>query len=121
MTLSVSTQVSPVGTKLIKQNDADENANNDVTGTSGTIYMIELDNSGNPTETVYLKIYDSAAPTIGTTAPNIIVPAPANQRVTLASPEGLAFTNLSFCVVTTAGTAGSTGPSNTVSVNMITS
>lgn len=121
MTLSVSTQVSPIGTKLIKEDDANATAQNNVTGTSGKIYMAVLDNSGNPTEAVYLKIYDNAAPTVGSTDPDFIIRAPQNQRVNMVFPDGLDFTTLSFAVVTAGGTSGTTNPSFAVEVQLVTS
>ena len=121
MTLSVSTQVSPVGDKLIKDTDANATAKTDVTGAAGTIYMIEIDNTGNPADVAYLKIYDNGAPTVGTTAPDFIFKVPVNQSRTIICPDGLDFTTLSYAVVTTGGTAGTTAPSNDVSLNIVTS
>ena len=121
MTLSVSDQVAPVGSKLIVQTDTDENANNDVTGAAGTIYQVEIDNSANPTTAAYLKIYDNAAPTVGTTAPDLIFRVPVNQTRNFVVPSGFDFTNLSFACVTTGGTAGTTPLTNPVIVKMVTS
>lgn len=119
MTLSISTQVSPVGTKLIVDTAAGATANNSVTGTSGSIYMIDIDNELN-TSASYLKIYDSAAPTIGTSIPDHTFKIPSSQRRCIAILEGLDFTNLSYACVTTGGTAGTTGPTNPVVVRMVT-
>lgn len=121
MTLSISTQVSPVGTKLIKDTDADENAKTNVTGAAGTIYMIDINNEANPSDVAYLKIYDNAAPTVGTTDPDFIFKVPVNQRRAIVCPDGLDFAALSFAVVTSAGTPGTTGPTNAVEVEMVTS
>lgn len=121
MTLSVSTQVSPVGTKLVKDTDANATAETDVTGASGTIYMIDLDNEANPADVAYLKIYDDPAPTVGTTDPDFIFKMPVNQRRQIVCPDGLDFTNLSFAVVTAGGTGGVTAPTNAVAVRMVTS
>lgn len=120
MTLSVSTQVSPVGTNLIKETNAGATANNDVTGTSGAVYMIEVDNSANSAAS-FLKIYDDAAPTIGTAVPDYVFRVPANQVRQFVSPGGMDFANLSFAVVTVGGTTGTTDPANTVIVAMVTS
>jgi len=121
MTLSVSTQVSPVGTKLVKNTDANATASTNVTGTSGTIYMIDVDNTGNPADVAYLKIYDAATPVVGTTDPDFIFKIPVNQRRQIVVPDGLDFTILSFAVVTVAGTPGIVAPSNPVIVQLVTS
>lgn len=122
MTLSVSDQVPPVGSKLIVQTDCDETANNDVTGAAGSIYQIEIDNSANSDNPAFLKIYDAAAPTIGTTNPDWQVKVPVNQERSVTIPQGLDFSvALSFACVTTGGTPGTTGPTNAVIVRMVTS
>jgi len=121
MTLSVSTQVSPIGTKLIKETQAGATPNTDVTGTSGTIYMLDIDNRNNPSDVAYLKIYDDADPTVGTTDPDFIFKVPVNQRRQIVCPDGLDFSTLSFAVVTAPGTPGTTAPSNDVIVQMVTS
>ncbi len=120
MTLSVSTQVSPVGSNLIKETSAGATANNDVTGTSGTIYMIEVDNAANSSSS-FMKIYDDAAPTIGTTVPDHVFRVPANQVRQIVCPGGMDFSNLSFAVVTAGGTMGTTSPASAVVVAIVTS
>jgi hypothetical protein len=121
MTLSVSDQVSPVGNKLVVDTDCNATAKNSVTGSAGTIYQIDIDNSNNVTEAVFLKIYDDAAPTVGTTAPDFVIKVPTNQRRSMAIPEGFDFTNLSIACVTAGGTAGVTDPTTAVTVRMVTS
>lgn len=121
MTLSVSDQVSPVGNKLVVDTDCNATAKNSVTGAAGTAYQIDIDNSGNAIEAVFFKIYDNAAPTVGTTAPDFIIKVPANQRRGMAIPEGLDFNNLSIACVTAGGTAGITDPSVAVTVRLVTS
>jgi len=121
MALSVSTQVSPVGTKLVKDTDAGATAQTGVTGASGTVYMLDIDNTANPTDVAYLKIYDDASPTVGTTDPDFIFKIPVNQRRQIVCPDGLDFAVLSYAVVTSPGTPGTAGPSNPVIVKMVTS
>jgi len=121
MTLSVSTQVSPVGSKLIKNTDVGATASNDVTGTSGTIYTIEIDNTANGVDAAHFKIYDNASPTIGTTVPDWEFKIAVNQKRNIVCPGGLDFTNLSFACVTAGGTAGTTAPTSAVIVNLVTS
>jgi hypothetical protein len=121
MSLSVSTQVSPVGTKLIKETAAGATPDTDVTGAAGTLYTGEVDNTGNAGTSAYLKIYNAAAPAVGTTAPDLIIQAKPSQRQTFALPLGWAFTNLSFACVTSPGTAGSTAPAVAVPVWLVAS
>jgi hypothetical protein len=121
MTLSISTQVSPIGAKLIVDTVANATAKNAVTGTSGTVYMIDIDNTANTSASSYFKIYDAASPTIGTTVPDHVFKIPSSQRRCIAIPEGLDFTNLSYACTTAGGTTGTTAPTNAVVVRMIAS
>jgi len=121
MTLSVSTQVSPIATRLIVQTQANADADNAVAGvTATTLYMVDIDN---PTGvTVYLKLYNAATAVVGTTVPDMVVMMPAATRRTLALPEGLLFsTALSMACVTAGGTAGTTSPAGPVVVRMLAS
>jgi hypothetical protein len=119
MTLSISTQVSPIGSKLIVDTSVTATSKNAVTGEAGTIYMIDIDNTLN-TSASYFKIYDVAAPTVGTSIPDHVFKIPSSQRRCIAVPEGLDFTNLSYACTTAGGTAGSTGPTSAVTVRMVT-
>jgi len=121
MTLSVSTQVSPIATRLIVQTTATNVPDNAVTGVAATtLYMIDIDNQGG--DTAYLKLYNAASATVGTTVPDMVVMMPAGTRRTLALPEGLLFsTALSMACVTAGGTAGTTSPAGPVVVRMLAS
>lgn len=116
MALSVSTQVSPIATKLVRQTSATATADCDVLGTTGSIVMIDVDNAANAAAS-FLKFYDNGNPTVGTTAPDFVVRIPAGVRRQLVIPEGLAFAvALSFACVTAGGTSGTTSPASAVVV-----
>ena len=122
MALSVSTQVNPVAGKLIVQSTATGTADNNVTGAAATLYMVDVDNSLNGGEVAYLKLYNDAAPVVGTTAPDMVIMLPAATRRTVAFPEGLAFaTALSMACVTTGGTSGTTDLGSAVVVRILSS
>lgn len=119
MTISVSTQASPVGSKLVIDTSANATARNAVTGASGVLYTIEIDNTGNASA-VYLKVYDAPTVTVGTTVPDLVFKMNASVKRCFVIPEGMAFTDLSFACVTAGGTTGTTGPTNPVIVRMVT-
>jgi hypothetical protein len=84
-------------------------------GGASTLYLIQIDNTGNPTQKVYFKLWDAAAPTVGTTAPNKIIPVPGGSIQKVVFPEGIPFgTDVSQACVTTGGTGGTTSPANAV-------
>lgn len=85
-----------------------------VKASSGTLYVVNVDNSANAA-IEYVKLWALAsAVTVGTTAPDWVLLVPASYVGTiLLAPAGLAFANgLQAATVTTAGTAGTTSPSS---------
>lgn len=120
MTLSVSDQAPPVGSKLVEQTEANQEPDNNVTGAAGSMYQLDVNNEANGDNPAFLKIYDDAAPTVGTTPPDLIFRVPANQRRNFVVPDGWDFLILSFACVISGGTAGDTPPTNPVVVKMVT-
>jgi hypothetical protein len=119
MTLAVSTQAPPVAALLIVQSSATATPDNDVANGALTVTLVDVDNTANGAAACYLKCYDHAAPTVGTTAPDVILKVPAGQRRVCCWPEGLAFTKLSVACVTAGGTAGTTSPAAAVPVRIL--
>ena len=117
MTLSVQAQASPITSKLVVETAAGATPDNNVLGAAGSIYQIDVDNAANAAAS-YLKLYDAAAPTVGTTAPDAVLRVPAGQRRQWVIPEGWAFTILSFACVTAGGTTGVTAPTHPVVVRL---
>ncbi len=121
-TFSVTPQASPLAASLVDIPDLDETVCPNVTGGAGVMYMIDIDNTGNAGEEVYVKAYDDAAPTVGTTEPNWIFRVAAGVRRVYVITEGTAFTvALSLAAVTTPGLTGTTGPTSDVRVLIATS
>ena len=92
-------------------------------GGSGKLYGLEADNSQN-TSAVYVKLYNSAAPLVGTDAPEWVFKVAAGKKrfQPLGSRgTGRSFaTALSFACVTAGGTGGSTSPTNPVKLTLAT-
>ena len=89
-----------------------------VSSSSGTVYLIKIDNHRNENNAVYVKIYDSASPTVGTDIPVIIMmAAPGQMDVIWHDPLGAVFgTAITAACVTAAGTGGDVSPTNAVDV-----
>lgn len=111
--------ITPLGLdgalKMIADTDIDGTAENNVNAGAATLLMADLDNAANGAVS-YFKGYNNAAPTVGTTAPELILMLPASGRRSFYFYGGLTIfaTALSFCAVTTAGTAGTTNPTSNV-------
>lgn len=116
--------VSSPSNEIIFQDTAATNAANAIKASSAKIYYIIVDNSLNVAAS-YLKLFNlaSGSVTLGTTAPDFIAYIPASSIVTIpfftSAANGITFaTALSYAVVTTGGTAGSTGPSSSVTLTV---
>lgn len=84
-----------------------------------TVYQVIIDNTLNPSQKVYSKFWNNAAPTVGTTVPDMIIKTPGGVSRTWFFLEGIPFaTALSFATVTAGGTGGTTNPASNVSVKI---
>lgn len=121
MAISRTPVVSNLGSFVVIDNDVDENAQTNTTGSAGTLHMLSIDNTGNAA-VMYVKFWDSAVTvTVGTTVPDYVFRADASSRHTLVFPEGLTFANgFTHACVTTGGTAGNTGPGSAVTIRYVT-
>lgn len=122
MAVTTSPLSSGLASNIVRDTDSNETAENDVRGGAATLYLVKVDNTDNAAVT-YTKLYNSAAPTVGTTAPDVILMTPASSvREFWFGPTGVSFgTGISVASVTAAGTAGTTGPTSDVEVNLYTS
>lgn len=122
MAVTTTPLSNPIGANIVKDADSDATSENDVRSGATTVFIVDVDNTANAAAT-YTKLYDSASPTVGTTAPDYIVKTPASvRRSFVLGLEGCAFaTGLSFASVTAGGTAGTTGPTSDVIVRILTS
>ena len=98
------------------------NATPDNAIVSGTSYIssLILDNSLNAAAS-FLKLYDAASPTIGTSAPDFIFKVAASEKlqVTFHKNKPKFTTALSLACVTAGGTAGTVSPSSSVPLGLV--
>lgn len=108
------------GLSVVRDTDSDATSESNLNSGAATLYLLSIDNSANASAKTYTKLWDATAPTVGTTAPDMVIPVPGGATVTLAIPEGLDFlTGLSIASVTAGGTGGITGPTSDVSVVLV--
>lgn len=82
-----------------------------VTGTSGRLYHLQLDNSSSNTA-VYYKVYFDADKATSDD-PDLKIYVPGSTQEILEIPGGVAFTQLSYFVTTTNATSNSQAASGT--------
>ena len=120
MASSVTTQHGVLGGKVLSDTSADAVVNADVTGAAGNVNYVQVNNLANSTA-VYLKFYNVASPTVGTTAPSHIFRCGAAKTEYFIIPQGSVFgTAVSYACTTAGGTGGTTSPSSAVIIKAIT-
>ena len=88
--------------------------NEDVLGTSGKIYSIDITNSAG-THTSYTKFkLTSGTVTVGTTEPDMVILCGPSTSEQYQFPAGLDFTQLTFWTTRNGETADATVPNSTV-------
>lgn len=120
MAISSTPLNTNITANIVQDSASNATSEDNVRNGATTVYMVDVDNSANAAVT-YVKLYDSAAPTVGTTAPDMILKVTASARkVFVFDMAGIAFTTgLSFASLTAGGTAGVTGPTSDVIVKIL--
>ena len=120
MAVTVTNQSNPLAAKIVQDTATTNTAVDNTTGASGTLYMVEIDNTAYAT-IVYFKLADSANATAGTTAPSIVLKCPASKKRSYVFPEGIAFSSGFSHWCTTGAAQTDTGAPGTVVVRYVTS
>lgn len=119
MAITVVNADVPTGLIVYTSTDLDENKEG-IVSASNMVHMISVDNSSNGAIS-YVKMWNiaSGSVTVGTTAPDAILCIPASTRLEIPIPQGWSFpTALTIAAVTTAGDAGTTGPTSAVTIRI---
>ena len=118
-TLTSTGQASPLATKIFKIATANNTANANFTGATGSLFMIQIDNTSNSAAS-FVKLVDATSATVGTTAPTLCFAAPASTKLSYLIPGGVVFSaGFTIFCTTSAGTAGTTSPTNAVTVHCV--
>ena len=79
---------SALSVRMVEVTDLEAVGLSDVTGGAATIYSLDLDNSANSAYT-YFRMFDSGAPTMGTTNSDIMIPVQNAVRSVWIVAQGL--------------------------------
>ena len=109
--MSVSSLTLTALASSLFQDTANTNSAIVVKSSSGTLYLLDVDNSS-LASVIYVKLYDTAAAvTVGTTVPDWVFKITASVRQEHSWIAGIAFSSgLQVATVTAGGTAGTTAP-----------
>ena len=125
MGFNIASVSGPLGTKLATLTPVDNSAEEDIFGGAVTVYAIEVNNTLNANQINYVKLIDGdgsgaqGVVTEGTDAPHHILYAPAGKRITYMYPEGMPFSKVRVWATQEPGTAGTTSPSSSVTVEIL--
>ena len=129
MASTSTSSITELGGKYVldRQCGVTNGATTNITGGTGSIFMIQINNEANSTAS-YLKIRDNTAATPATTSangagtPHFMFKAPAHTKITYAMPGGAAFTQgLSMWCTTGTAVGNEQEPGSAVIVKLITS
>lgn len=119
MATSETSFANPVGSKYSYE-EAANNGPKEVATSSTNVFQLFVDARLNPTENVYLRLYNaSSAPTVGTTDVFMVIPVRKGTTQEVTFRKGVTFgTGIFVAVVTNKGSAGDTSPSGVVDWHM---
>jgi len=121
MAVTVTNQSNPLGAKLVEDTNATNIAVDNTTGASGTLYMVEVDNSSYGTA-IYFKMANATDATAGTTAASLVLWCPASTKRSYVFPEGIAFSSgFSHWCVTSPSEDNTAAPGTPPTVRYVTS
>ena len=109
---------APLGTHIITDSSV-TSSTQVISDGAVTIYAVYINNLANSVKS-YVKIYNTDAPTPGTTEPKMILMAPAGKSLQYSILEGATFgAACSYRCTTAGGTAGTGSPDTDVSIAII--
>ena len=121
MAVTVTNQSNPIGAKLVQDTGATSTAVDNTTGSSGTLYMVEIDNSNYGT-IVYFKLANATSAPAGTTAAAMVFLCPAAVKRSYVFPEGIAFSaGFSHWCTTESAESNTSAPATPPTVLYVTS
>tara|TARA_R100001129_G_scaffold181778_1_gene161489 strand:- start:348 stop:713 length:366 start_codon:yes stop_codon:yes gene_type:complete len=108
-----------LSTDIIEDTSVTSTGQDNVTGAAAVFFGVFIDNTANSAAS-YVKIYNHANPTIGTTDPDFvfICPASSTRQYTMAGGTALS-AGLSYACTTSGGTAGTSSPSSAVLIRIL--
>ena len=121
MAFSVSSQSNPYVDKIITATTALAAGDKDIfSGAGANCFIADMNNSNNAQHASYLKLYDGANPTIGTTEPDLLLKAPKATRQTVTISDGISLgAALSFNLTKNPATSDQTNATNSVAVRIM--
>lgn len=126
MAVTKTTAIDNLGGILIVDFSANTDVESNVTGnTSGSLFLVDVDNTANSSTSAYVKIKDAASAnssSVGTLTPHFMFVAPPGTKTSYAMPEGQTYSaGLSVWCTTSNAAQNIISPANPVIVRLVAS
>lgn len=123
MPVTKTTTATALGGTLVVDLDADSTIENNVTGnSSGSIYLVDVDNTANTTAAVYLRVVDAASAANVGVDHTWLFYIPAGQRMSYVMAAGAAYTaGVTMWCTSDPASGNGTDPSSAVVVRIVAS
>ena len=119
MAFTVTPQASPLGVNLVESSLT--TALETVSSGATTFYYIDIDNTSNASD-VHLKMFDGTSGDLESGVPEMALKCAASRREVASFPAGITFAiGLTIAMTDGAGFGVTTGPTNAVTVRILTS
>tara|TARA_S200002703_G_scaffold20532_1_gene16807 strand:- start:580 stop:963 length:384 start_codon:yes stop_codon:yes gene_type:complete len=124
MTVTVTTLEPNLGKSLVKDTNADNVLTTIASPTTGSIYMVNVENPNNTA--VYFKLADASSGSVGTLPADLVLKASGSAgggvpfQANFIFPEGVRFfTGFSHWCVTAAAEASAVAPASAVTASYV--
>ena len=119
MAFTVTPQASPLGANLVESSLTTTVEN--VSSGSTSFYYIDIDNTVNSSD-VHLKLFDGTTADLSGGVPEMAIKCAASTREVASFPAGITFAiGLTIAMTDGAGFGVTSGPTNAVTVRILTS
>ena len=88
---------------------------------TGRLFSIQVDNSKDASNAVYVKVYDVVSPSLGASYPCHVIKVAAASIETIQIPYGLEYDSLSVSLTNDANPISQNNPSSSTSVTLVSS
>lgn len=120
MALSVTPQATPITNRLIKEDALSNVPVINAAGAPTRVFAIDIDNTMNAIDAVYIKFYNTATVQPGVSQPFQIIPVEPNSRMQVSSFQGINYpVALSFLCSLDGGLPCGSPPVNPVTIHIL--
>ena len=120
MAAALSLRSQNLGTLVVEDTSATSTRQANVFGAAATLFAVQIDNTLNTSAAVYFKLWNHNSPTVGTTAPNMVIFCAGGVKRQVTIDAGVRFgTGVSYACTTAAADSASASPSNAVPIALL--